>query len=219
MLRSVEDGFFVWSERTGPKSAVVRGRVVHRFIDRIYHHKYFWEWDERQVRQACLIRRRLGQNSLDSELNISIARRMNDALIGLKIDGQSIVLESGCGESLFSAILFKDISALLIGFDSDADALRVQSFHRRTVAADLSMLPFASAAADVCVAMFVFHFRPTWYALPEVVRVLRNEGRLIANFYGPGIDDFIRAANISGLAVRGTEDVKDGHCIMHLEKR
>lgn len=188
----------------------VEGRVYWRFMDYIYHTQRYWEWSSSQIQTACRIRRTLGAGALNSAINRHVAKEINLLVRkhfgSVSHQGSSISVELGCGEAIYSSDLCADIDTTFIGLDIDAEALISRRYHNFAVCADMVNLPFESGKITLCLALFVFHFGDTWRGLSEIARVLRPQGLLGVNCYGPLSGQLPNAASAYGLKLLDTEN-------------
>jgi ubiquinone/menaquinone biosynthesis C-methylase UbiE len=106
------------------------------------------------------------------------------------------VLDVGTGTGVTASEASASGGGLVIGIDRSLEMLRVGRAHRdgfRPVAAEAIDIPFRDDAFDLVTATFVLnHFTRYETALFDMIRVLRQGGRLALATWAGGVDDLQR---------------------------
>ena len=111
---------------------------------------------------------------LDGGFYAPIARALCEAAVRHGAEGP--IVDVGCGEGYYSAMLASSMNAELVGLDISKDAVRYAAVRNKRavfLTATASHLPFADGSFDVLSSMFAL-------TLPaEFARVLRPGGRFL----------------------------------------
>ncbi|GLY04332.1 MULTISPECIES: class I SAM-dependent methyltransferase [Actinoplanes] len=173
-------GVYLAEQTSPPRSLVVGGRRLTRFMDEIYLDRPCEKLSPKKIQVLNAARRPLLDRADVAQVNASVREALAG---GVRASGATSVLEWGCGFHTMRE-LFPGVS--YAGVDIDPDVVRVARaeaagvpFHQADQ--DLAALPDASF--DAIVSAFVFHFRLPRLHLATIHRVLRPEGFLLANVY------------------------------------
>ncbi|MCM3757168.1 class I SAM-dependent methyltransferase [Sporosarcina aquimarina] len=151
-----------------------------------------------------------------------------------RFDENTVVLDVGCGTGQTAAYLAKEFECQVIAIDNNP--LMVEKAKERFVnlqkeinieVADVQRLSFEKGSIDVILSESVLSFTDPTISIPEITRVLKENGRLfaiemvlelplnaegrreISEFYGLGqiwtVEEWRRAFLASGLAVESIE--------------
>ena len=111
-----------------------------------------------------------------------------DILSKEKINGQSVILDAGCGTGQTAAYLYQQYRASVIGLEINPimvekakDRFEKLQFPISLIKGSIEEIPFADHTFDFILSESVLAFVNKPKALKEFYRVLKKGGRLIAN--------------------------------------
>lgn len=174
--------------------------------------------DNREMLEA---RRRFLDTGAYSPLAEALVRSVTSAVLASARDN-AVVLDVGCGEGYYTALIAEHLAAMacgadLYGFDISRAAIRLSA--RRVRGAHLAVasaykMPLADGSVDVAVNVF------SPLASEETVRVLRRGGRFImaipdenhlfglkSAIYNTPYKNEVKDTAIAGLTLKATERV------------
>ncbi|MEU4422701.1 class I SAM-dependent methyltransferase [Actinoplanes sp. NPDC024001] len=172
--------YFTEAGAAAPRSVVVDGRRLFRFMDTIYLDRPCEKLSPKKIQVLNAARRPLLERHEVAAVNHRV-RSVLARAIGVSQAGS--VLEWGCGfhtmRDLFGEVKYSglDIDPAVVQFN------RASAGESRFYLADQDLPDIPDGGFDAVVSAFVFHFRLSRLHIATMQRVLAPGGVLLANVY------------------------------------
>lgn len=161
------------------------GKILYRFMDRLYIPDHVYNLKEDVVRELNNIREKYEISVIDKIFNDTVIKdSMKVLLSSLESNSKVNVLDFGCGNGYAGEIIKTYIpEAHLFGVDIRKPLERklLSTYNDFSVAKMDANLPYAGQFFDFILAYFVFHFRVSDSQLDELRRVIKPNGVLFFN--------------------------------------
>lgn len=206
------EGYLEWlSDERAPRLLTHNGQQWTRFMDRLFIPGSTFDLSPSQVQRICEARL-AGRGAFDASFHRDVQTLLGRELARIA-NLQGAVLDFGAGDGRGYCGLVKLGFKKIVQVDASLGALLANGNGERVCVASGGPLPFASGTFAAVRALFVMHFDIPLEMRKELARVLRDDGCLVANVYGPHVQRHRSAMSRAGFQLSSSWAVPErrGH--------